>query len=153
MSGSQEEASTVADGRLSDGSRSSQTSPRTPEGPSETRMRRSPIFSIGQVVQKSRPVRSRTFSSSVSVASRSAIVLSAGAAAVCVINGFLRLSARAGGASGHGAGLDVLFALDLQQAVAFGAALLLLDRVGHRRGQEQPLGIGVLRMRSEEHTS
>jgi len=49
MSGSQEDASAVADGRLSDGSRSSQVSPRTPDGPSDTRMRRSPIFSIGQV--------------------------------------------------------------------------------------------------------
>src|SRR6185295_2807395 len=66
MSGSQEDASAVADGRLSDGSRSSQVSPRTPEGPSETRMRRSPIFSSGQVFQKSRPVSSCTFSSRVS---------------------------------------------------------------------------------------
>src|SRR6202522_4679423 len=68
MSGSQDEASAVADGRLSDGSRSSQVSPRTPDGPSETRMRRSPIFSIGQVLQKSRPVSSWTFSSRVSAA-------------------------------------------------------------------------------------
>src|SRR5260370_16940025 len=66
MSGSQEDASAAADGRLSDGSRSSQVSPRMPDGPSETRMRRSPIFSIGQVVQKSRPVTSRTFSSTLS---------------------------------------------------------------------------------------
>src|ERR1700757_4467386 len=74
MSGSQEDASAVADGRLSDGSRSSQVSPRMPDGPSETRMRRSPIFSIGQVVQKSRPVSSWTFSSRVSAASAPAIV-------------------------------------------------------------------------------
>src|SRR5580700_7598292 len=73
MSGSQEDASAVADGRLSDGSRSSQVSPRMPDGPSETRMRRSPIFSIGQVVQKSRPVSSWTFSSTVSAASAPAI--------------------------------------------------------------------------------
>src|ERR1700683_310994 len=73
MSGSQEEASAVADGRLSEGSRSSQVSPRTPDGPSDTRMRRSPIFSIGQVVQKSRPVSSWTFSSRVSAASAPAI--------------------------------------------------------------------------------
>ena len=63
-SGSQEEARAVADGRLSEGSRSSHTSPRTPEGPSDTRMRRRPIDSIGQVFQKSRPVSSCTFSSS-----------------------------------------------------------------------------------------
>src|ERR1700685_3932827 len=73
MSGSQEDASAVADGRLSDGSRSSQVSPRTPDGPLETRMRRSPIFSIGQVVQKSRPVSSSAFSSRVSAASAPAI--------------------------------------------------------------------------------
>ena len=74
MSGSQEDASAVADGRLSDGSRSSQVSPRTPDGPSENTMRRRPIFSIGQVVQKSRPVSSWTFSSRVSAASASAIL-------------------------------------------------------------------------------
>ena len=40
----------MADGRFRDGLRSSQTSPRTP-GPSDTRIRRNPIFSIGQVAQ------------------------------------------------------------------------------------------------------
>src|SRR3954464_7371811 len=142
MSGSQEEASAVAEGRLSDGSRSSHTSPRTPEGPSETRMRRSPIFSIGQVVQKSRPVSSCTFSSRVSAAS-----LSVSRASVLSVMGPFSGGGRTGGGkgSGDGAGLLVLLALGLEQAAPFGAALLLQDRVGHRCGQEEPLGVGVLR--------
>ena len=68
MPGSQDEPSAVADGRFSEGLRSSQVSPRTPDGPSDTRIRRSPILSSGQVAQKSCPVSTSTFSSSVSSA-------------------------------------------------------------------------------------
>src|SRR3954447_6541371 len=142
MSGAQAEGSAVAEGRLSEGSRSSHTSPRTPEGPSETRMRRNPIFSIGQVVQKSRPVSSCTFSSRVSAASLSV----SRASVLSVMGPFLWGWSDGGGkGSGDGAGLLVLLALDLQEASPLGAALLLLDGVGHRGGEEEPLGVGVLR--------
>ena len=80
MAGSQDEARAVAEGRFSDGSRSSHVSPRTPEGPSDTRMRRSPMRSSGQVVQKSRPVSSWTFSSRESAARASPSWVSGGAA-------------------------------------------------------------------------
>src|SRR3954452_21009863 len=152
MSGSQEEARAVADGRLSDGSRSSQTSPRTPEGPSETRMRRKPIFTIGHVVQKSRPVSSCTFSSRVSAASFSVSWGSEGAAVLSVMGpisvgaGTPQRPRGAGGRSGggrsrDGAGLLGVLPLDLHQAATLGAALLLQHGVGDGRGEEQPLGV------------
>src|SRR4051794_31697442 len=61
----QDDESAGADGGLSDGSRSSQTGPRTPLGPSDRTIDRSPIPGSGWVDQKSCPVRSLTFSSSV----------------------------------------------------------------------------------------
>src|SRR3954451_11965859 len=131
MSGSQLAASAVDEGRFSEGSRSSQTSPRTPEGPSETRMRRSPIFSIGQVVQKSRPVRSWTFSSRVRAA-RAALSWASEEGVMGPFSG----CGRPGEWSGDGAGLLVLLALGLEQAAPLGAPLLLQDRVGHGRGEE-----------------
>jgi hypothetical protein len=56
----------VADGRLSEGSRSSQRGPRTPEGPSDSMIDPSSIAGMDAVDQKSCPVRRRTFSSKVS---------------------------------------------------------------------------------------
>src|SRR3954464_7952663 len=122
MSGAQAEASAVAEGGVSEGSRSSQTSPRTPEGPSETRMRRSPIFSIGQVFQKSRPVSSCTFSSRERAAKASVSRLSV--REVVSVIGVRSVSGRGSGGDGG-------------EAAALGAALLLRDRVGHGRGQQQ----------------
>src|SRR4051794_41981770 len=101
MSGSQADASAVAEGRLSEGSRSSHTSPRTPDGPSETRMRRSPIFSIGQVFQKSRPVSSWTFSSRVSAARASARRGPAGGGGGGGLGAVFFLAARPGGGAGR----------------------------------------------------
>src|SRR4051812_13926995 len=64
IAGSHDDDSAVAEGRFSDGSRSSQRSPRTPDGPSDTTIDRSPISSSGHVDQKSRPVSSCTLRSS-----------------------------------------------------------------------------------------
>src|SRR5208282_54190 len=58
-------------GRLADGLRSSMVMPRTPAGPSDTTMARSPMAGSGQVRQLSAPVSRRTLSSRLSAASRS----------------------------------------------------------------------------------
>ena len=73
---SQVAASAVGEGTLADGSRSSQSSPRTPAGPSDITIRRSPTAGSACSAQKSAPVSSRTFCSSVSAASRSCSRLS-----------------------------------------------------------------------------
>ena len=68
---SQVAASAVGDGTLADGSRSSQRSPRTPAGPSDVTIRRSPIAGSSCSAQKSAPVSRRTFCSRLSAARRS----------------------------------------------------------------------------------
>src|SRR3954465_14175389 len=130
MSGVPGEASAGAEGRLSEGARPPPTPPRPPGGPSEARMRRSPIFSIGQVFQKSRPVSSCTFSSRERAAKASVSRLSV--REVVSVIGVRSVSGRGSGGDGG-------------EAAALGAALLLRDRVGHGRGQQQLLGVGVLR--------
>jgi C-terminal peptidase prc len=65
-------ASAVGDGTLADVWRSSQSSPRTPAGPSETTRRRRPAAGSACSDQKSAPVSNRTFCSSDSAATRAA---------------------------------------------------------------------------------
>src|SRR4029450_8874370 len=68
---SQLAASAVGDGMLADGSRSSHSSPRTPAGPSDSTMRRSPMAGSACSDQKSAPVSNLAFCSSDSDPSRS----------------------------------------------------------------------------------
>src|SRR5690348_11212884 len=70
--GSQVAPSADGQGRLAAGLRSSMVTPRTPAGPSDTTMARSPMAGSGQVLQLSAPVSRRTLSSRLSAASRSA---------------------------------------------------------------------------------
>jgi hypothetical protein len=81
---SHEEARAVGDSRLNEGSRSSHASPRTREGPSDSTIRLRPILSIGQVLHWSLPLRSLTFSSSVSASSASAVRVPAPGSTVSV---------------------------------------------------------------------
>ena len=68
--GSQLAASAVGDGTAAARSRSSQRSPRTPTGPSDTTIWRSPICGSAYVRQKVSPVSSLTFASRSSRSSR-----------------------------------------------------------------------------------
>src|SRR5207237_3399839 len=65
---SQVAARAVGQGSSTEGSRSSQVTPRTPAGPSESTLFRSPIAGSAYVLQRSSPVTRRTFCASVSEA-------------------------------------------------------------------------------------
>src|SRR5207253_2171235 len=65
---SQVAARAVGQGSRTEGSRSSQVTPRTPAGPSESTILRSPMAGSAYVLQRSSPVTRRTFCSSVSEA-------------------------------------------------------------------------------------
>src|SRR6478735_58776 len=144
------------DGRLSDGSRSSQRGPRTPAGPSDRVIARSPISGTGTVVQKSAPCTRAAFCSRVrrsSSGTRCSTDSGCVEVAVSVIGGVSVLGRRvrggcrgpalAGRAAASVASDDAGGRLGVEEGAPRDAALLLLVGVGHGGGHEQALGVGV----------